>query len=124
MRAKPQHRQEVAVPPESLKVGRYKPKEMTATTKIAGSVGGGDAEGLHFAVEVGAFEADGGGGLRHVPAVFLEFAENEFAFVGASGFVQGAVGLLGAFDDAAEKFGRKMMRLDANLRADDDQALD
>jgi hypothetical protein len=26
--------------------------------------------------------------------------------------------------NAAEKFGRKMMRLDANLRADDDQALD
>ena len=110
--------------PESLKVGLYKPKEKTGTTKIAGSVGGGDAEGFHFAVEVGAFEADGGGGLRHVPAVFLELAENEFAFVGASGFVQGAVGLLGAFHHAAEKFRREMMRLDANLRADDDQAFD
>ena len=124
MRATAPHSREVAVLPESLTVGLYKPKEKTAPTKIAGSVWGGDAEGFHFAVEVGAFEADGGGGLRHVPAVFLELAENEFAFVGAAGFVQGAVGLLGAFDDAAEKFGRKMMRLDANLRADDDQALD
>src|SRR5437762_4649481 len=74
-------------------------------------VGGGDAEGFHFAVEVGAFEADGVGGLRHVPAIFLELAENEFAFVGAAGFVERAVRLLGAFDDTAEKFGRKMMRL-------------
>ena len=87
-------------------------------------VGGGDAEGFHFAVEVGAFQADGGGGLRHVPAIFLEFAQDKFAFVGAAGFVQRAVGLLRAFDDAAKKFGRQMVRLDADLRADDDQALD
>ena len=57
MRATPRHSQEVAVLPESLKVGLYKPKEKMATTKIAGSVGGGDAEGFHFAVEVGALEA-------------------------------------------------------------------
>ena len=87
-------------------------------------VGGGDAQGFHFAVEVGTFEADGVGGLRHVPAIFLKLTENEFAFVGAAGFVEGAVRLLGAFDYTAEKFRRKMMRLDANLRADDDQALD
>lgn len=49
---------------------------------------GGDAEGFHFAVEVGAFEAEGGGGLGHVPAVFLELAEDEFAFVGTASFVQ------------------------------------
>jgi len=41
-----------------------------------GLVWGGDAEGFHFAVEVGAFEADGGGGLGHVPAIFLEFPQN------------------------------------------------
>ena len=65
-------------------------------------VGGGDAERFHFAVEVGALQADGGGGLRHVPAIFLKFAQDKFAFVGAAGFVKRAVGLLGAFDDAAE----------------------
>ncbi len=52
------------------------------------SVGGGDAEGFHFAVEVGALEANGTGGLRHVPVIFLQFAEDEFALVGAAGFVQ------------------------------------
>ena len=40
-------------------------------TRSGELIGGGDAEGFHFAVEVGALEADGGGGLRHVPAVFL-----------------------------------------------------
>ena len=73
---------------------------------------------------MGAFEADGCGGLGHVPTIFLEFPENKFTFVGAAGFVQGAVGLLSAFDHAAKKFWRKMVRLDTHLRADDDQTLD
>src|ERR1700676_1264369 len=34
-------------------------------------VWGGDAQTLHFAVEVAALEAQGCGRLRHVPAVFL-----------------------------------------------------
>jgi hypothetical protein len=36
-------------------------------------VGGGYAQSFHLAVEVGACEANGCG-LRHVPAIFLEFA--------------------------------------------------
>ena len=87
-------------------------------------VGGGDAEGFHFAVEVGAFEADGVGGLRHVPAIFLKLTEDEFAFVGAAGFVQRAIRLLCAFDHATKKFRRKMVWLDADLGANNDQTLD
>src|SRR5579863_5891697 len=100
------------------------PPRKAAATKTETLIGGSDAQRFHFAVEVRAFEADGGGGLGHVPAIFLEFAEDEFAFVGAASFVQGAVRLLGAFYHAAEKFGREMMRLDADLWADDDQTFD
>src|SRR5690242_8080211 len=84
----------------------------------------GDAERLHFAVEMGAFESQRAGGLRHVPAIFLELAQNKFAFVGAARFVQRAVRLMQAFGNAAEKFGRKVMRLDARLRANNDETLD
>jgi len=70
-----------------------------------------------------AFEADGGGSLGHVPAILLELSEDEFALVGAAGFVERAVGLVSAFDHAAEKFGWKVVGLDAYLRTDDDQAL-
>src|SRR5439155_7049763 len=73
---------------------------------------------------MGALEADGGGGLGHVPAVFLQLAQNEFAFVGAARFVKRAVGLVRALHNAAEKFGRQVVRLDANLRTDDDEPLD
>ena len=87
-------------------------------------VGGGYAQGLHLAVEVRAFQADSVGGLRHVPAVFLKFTQDKFAFVGAARFVEGAVGLVCGFDDAAEEFRREMVRLDAHLWADDDETLD
>src|SRR5215469_11473801 len=87
-------------------------------------VGCGDAQRFHFAVEVRAFEADGVGGLRHVPAVFLQLAQDELAFIGAACFVKRAVRLMRGFDDAAEKFRREMVGLDADLRADNDQALD
>lgn len=65
-------------------------------------VGSGNAERFHFAVKVGALEPDGGGRLRHIPAIFLKLAQNKFPLVGAAGFVQGAVGLLGAFDDTTK----------------------
>ncbi len=71
-----------------------------------------------------AFQAEGAGGLGHVPAVFLKLAEYEFAFVGAAGFVQGGVGLLGAFGYAAEEFGWQVVRFDAGLRANNYQAFD
>src|SRR6184192_1002363 len=87
-------------------------------------VRGRDSERLHFAVEMGAFEAQRAGGLRHIPAIFLELAQNKFAFVSAARFVQRAVRLMQAFGYAAEKFGRKVMRLDARLRANNDEALD
>jgi hypothetical protein len=51
----------------------FNAKDVDNTWQLA-LIRGGYAQGLHFAVEVGALEADGGGGLRHVPAIFLEFA--------------------------------------------------
>src|SRR6267142_2289923 len=83
----------------------------------------GDAERLHFAIEMRALEAEGAGGLRHVPAILLQLSQNKFAFVGAARFVKCAVRLMQAFRNTAEKFGRQMMQLDASLRADDDEAL-
>src|SRR5271165_4973635 len=56
--------------------------------------------------------------------MFLQFSQNKFAFVGAAGFVQGVVGLVGGFGCAAEKFGRQVVGLDFGLRAHDYQALD
>ena len=51
-------------------------------------IGSGDSERLHFAIEVAAFEAESRRRLRHVPAVLLQFPQNEFALVGAARFVQ------------------------------------
>src|SRR6266852_8672061 len=56
--------------------------------------------------------------------MLLEFTQYEFALVSAARFVERGIGMLGAVRDAAEQFGRKMVRLDARLRADNDQALD
>src|SRR5882724_11671104 len=83
-----------------------------------------DSQRFHFAVEMRTLEAERARGLRHVPAVFLELAQNKFALVGASGFVQSSVWLMQTFRDAAKEFGREMVRLDARLRADDDETLD
>lgn len=49
----------------------------------------GDAEGAHFAVEVGAFEAEGFGGAGDVAVALVELLEDEVAFVGFAGFEQG-----------------------------------
>src|SRR5256885_843113 len=87
-------------------------------------VRGRDSQRFHFAVEMRAFEAQRAGGLRHVPAIFLELAQNKFAFVSAARFVQRAVRLMQAFGHAAEKFGRKVMRLNTRLRANNDETLD
>src|SRR5690242_18397207 len=78
---------------------------------------------LHFAIEMAAFEAQGGRGLCHVPAVFLQLAEYELAFVGTARFVQGGVWMLRTVRDSAEKFGRKVMWLNARLRANNHEAL-
>src|SRR5882762_9531342 len=56
--------------------------------------------------------------------MLLKFTQNEFALVSAARLVERGIGMLGAVRDAAEKLGRKMVRLDARLRADNDQALD
>lgn len=87
-------------------------------------LGRGDAERFHFAVEMGAFEAKSAGGAGHIPAIFFEFAEDEFAFVGDARFLKAGVGLLGTVGSAAKNFGRQVMRLDADHRAHDDQAFD
>src|SRR6267142_5296546 len=69
------------------------------------------------------FEAQRGGRLRHVPAVFLKLAENEFALVGAARFVQSGIELLRTLGYAAEKLRRQVVRLDARLRAHNHQPL-
>src|SRR5215470_9469076 len=71
-----------------------------------------------------ALKAESGGCLGHVPAMLLELAQNKFALVGAACFVQGRVRMVRAFSDAAEKFRRKVMWLNASLRTDDDQPFD
>src|SRR3981189_2331581 len=47
----------------------------------------GNAERLHFAIEMRTLEAEGAGGLRHVPAILLQLAQNKFPLVGAARFV-------------------------------------
>jgi len=51
-------------------------------------VRGGDSERLHFAIEVAAFQAESRRRLRHVPAMLLQFAQDEFALVGATRLMQ------------------------------------
>src|SRR6266404_1765041 len=89
---------------------------------VIGLVGGGDAERFHFAIKMGALESEGAGGLRHVPAVFLQLSQDKFALVGAARFMKRSIRLVQTFRNAAEKFRRKMMRFDARLRANNDQA--
>src|SRR6202030_2489634 len=87
-------------------------------------VGGSDSQRFHLAVEVAAFQAEGCCRLRHVPAVLLQFPQYKFPLVGAARFVQRRVRMVGAFRGAAKEFGREVMRLDARLRANDDEPLD
>src|SRR6266550_4941219 len=87
-------------------------------------VGGSDSQRLYFAVEVAALQAKSRGRLRHVPAMLLQFPQYEFPLVGAAGLMQRRVRMVRAFRGAAEEFGRKVMRLDARLGADDDEPLD
>src|SRR5713226_4209642 len=71
-----------------------------------------------------ALEAQSRGRLRHVPAIFLQLAQNEFALVGAARFVQRGIRMLRALGHPAEQLWRQVVRLDACLRADDHQAFD
>ena len=48
-----------------------------------------DAEGFHFAVEVGAFEAQGFGGARDVAVGAVEFFQDVVALVGFAGGLEG-----------------------------------
>jgi hypothetical protein len=48
-----------------------------------------DAEGFHFAVEVGAFEAEGFGGAAYVAVSAIEFFQDVVALVGFAGGLQG-----------------------------------
>ena len=61
--------------------------------------------------------------MGHVPAMFLELAEDELALVGAARFMQGRIGVLRAFGDTAEEFGGQLVGFDELLRADDDEEL-
>ena len=54
-----------------------------------GLVVGGDAEGFHLAVEVGAFEAEGFGGAGDVAVAAVEFFEDVVALVGFAGLQEG-----------------------------------
>src|SRR5712672_139597 len=84
----------------------------------------GDAQRFHFTVEVTAFKAQRGGSLRHVPAIFLQLAQNKFTLIGAARFVQRGVWLLRTLRHAAKNLGRQMVWLDARLWANNNQALD
>jgi hypothetical protein len=65
-----------------------------------------DSERFHFAVEVAAFEAEGGGRLSHIPAVLFELAKDELALIRTAGFVERRVGMVRAFGNTAKEFGR------------------
>src|SRR6266481_1813057 len=90
----------------------------------APSIRRGNAERLHFAVEVAALEAQSRCRLRHVPAVFLQLAQNKFPLIGAACFVKRGIRVLRTLRHAAKDFGWEMVRLNARLRANNDQALD
>src|SRR5229473_1422556 len=84
-------------------------------------VWGGNPQRFHFAVEVAAFQAKSRGRLRHVPAVLLQFAQDEFALVGAACLMQRGVRMVGTLRSATEELGWQVVRLDVRLGADDDQ---
>ena len=48
-----------------------------------------DAEGFHFAVEVGAFEAEGFGGAADVAMGAVQLFQNVVALVGFAGGLEG-----------------------------------
>src|SRR5258706_121609 len=83
----------------------------------------GDAQRFHLTVEVTALEAQRGGSLGHVPAIFLQLAQNKFTLIGTARFVQRGVWLLGTLRHTAKDLGRQMVRLDARLRTNNNQAL-
>jgi len=66
-------------PATRVKIPRYKTGTWGTRTEVefrearlgVVGLGGGDAEGFHFAVEVGAFEAESAGGAGHIPAIFF-----------------------------------------------------
>src|SRR6202165_886080 len=87
-------------------------------------VRGSDPQGFHLAVEVAALQAESRSRLRHVPAMLLQFPQYEFPLVGAAGFMQRRIRMVGTFRGAAEEFGREMMRLDARRGTNDDEPLD
>ena len=90
-----------------------------------------DAEGFHFAVEVGAFEAEGFGGAADVAVALVELLQDVVALVGFAGFEQGgelfALGCLQAVTGrvaATTSMGR-CLRFDAlGLGVEDQHALD
>src|SRR5262252_10199426 len=90
---------------------------------LQNSVWRGDSEGFHFAVEVAAFESERRGSLGHVPAVFLQLAKNELAFVGVARFVKRRIRMMRAFGNTAKQLRREVVRFNARLRANDDQPL-
>src|ERR1700694_1182332 len=83
------------------------------------SIRRGDPQTLHLAVEMSALETERGSRLCHVPAIFLQFAQNELSLVGAARFMQRRVGMLRALCDAAEKLWGQVVRLYSRLRAND-----
>ena len=74
------------------KCDSWKGKTVSLQTRVAKRplqlIRSGDAEGFHLAIQVAAFEAESRRGLGHVPAVFLELAQDELAFVSAAGFMK------------------------------------
>src|SRR5260370_23797930 len=56
--------------------------------------------------------------------MLLKFAQDEFALVGAAGFVQRGIGPLRTFGDPAKKVRWQVVRVDGGLRKKDHQAFD
>src|SRR6266851_2245667 len=94
------------------------------TAEGAPSIRRGQCRRPHFGVGGAGPEAQSRCRLRHVPAVFLQLAQNKFALIGAARFVQSGIRVLRTLRHPAKDFGRQMVRLDARVRANNDQALD
>ena len=62
--------------------------------------------------------------LSHIPAIFFQLAQHEFALVGGPRLLQAFVRFLRALGRAAEYFRRQMMRFDPRRRANDDEPFD
>ena len=71
-----------------------------------------------------ALEAQSDRRSRHIPLIFAELAQNEFAFVGAARLVQRRIGPRGNCWKPSKELRREMQRLNFRMRAGDHQPFD